>query len=145
MTHIPYKGVAPAVIGVISGDVDFILASSPGVMSQVKAGKARAIAVSSAKPSSLIPGLPSIADSGVPGYAYENWWAIFAPGKTPAAIVSTINVSVNKVLASAEMQQLLEREGAQAAIMNVAQLADFLPKEIASYRKMAQAAGMKPE
>jgi tripartite-type tricarboxylate transporter receptor subunit TctC len=145
MTHVPYKGVAPAVVGVISGDVDFILASSPGVMSQVKAGKARAIAVSSAQPSPLIPGLPSIADSGVPGYAYENWWGMFAPGKTPAAVVSTINTSVNKVLTSAEMKQLLEREGAEATVMSVAQLADFLPKEIANYRKMAQAAGMKPE
>jgi len=145
MTHVPYKGVAPAVVGVISGDVDFILASSPGVMSQVKAGKARAIAVSSARPSPLVPGLPSIAESGVPGYAYENWWGMFAPGKTPANVVGTINAAVNKVLASPEMKQLLEREGAEAAIMSVAQLADFLPKEIASYRKMAQAAGMKPE
>ncbi|HUP93633.1 MAG TPA: tripartite tricarboxylate transporter substrate binding protein [Burkholderiales bacterium] len=145
MTHIPYKGVAPAVVGVISGDVDFILASSPGVMAQVKAGKARAIAVSSAKPTPLIPGVPAIAESGVPGYAYENWWGLFAPSKTPGSVVATINASVNKVLASAEMKQLLEREGAEAAPVSVAQLADFLPKEIASYRKMAQAAGMKPE
>ena len=70
---------------------------------------------------------------------------MFAPGKTPAGVVGTLNAAVNKVLASAEMKQLLEREGAEAAIMSVAQLADFLPKEIASYRRMAQAAGMKPE
>lgn len=145
MTHVPYKGVAPAVIALISGEVDAILASSPGVMAQVKAGKARAIAVSSAKPTPLLPGLPSIAESGLPGFAYENWWGLFAPGKTPPNVVSTINAAVNKVLASAEMRQLLEREGAEAAILSVAQLADFLPTEIASYRKMAQAAGMKPE
>jgi tripartite-type tricarboxylate transporter receptor subunit TctC len=145
MTHIPYKGIAPAVVGLISGDVDAILASSPGVMTQVKAGKARAIAVSSAKPSPLVPGLPAIAESGVPGYAYENWWGLFAPARTPASIVGTINAAVNKVLARADMKQLLEREGAEAAPMSVAQLADLLPTEIASYRKMAQAAGMKPE
>jgi tripartite-type tricarboxylate transporter receptor subunit TctC len=145
MTHIPYKGIAPAVVGLISGDVDAILASSPGVMTQVKAGKARAIAVSSAKPSPLVPGLPAIAESGVPGYAYENWWGLFAPARTPASIVGTINAAVNKVLARADMRQLLEREGAEAAPMSVAQLADLLPTEIASYRKMAQAAGMKPE
>jgi tripartite-type tricarboxylate transporter receptor subunit TctC len=114
-------------------------------MAQVKAGKARAIAVTSAKPTPLIPGVPAIAESGVPGYAYENWWGLFAPSKTPGSVVATINASVNKVLASAEMKQLLEREGAEAAPMSVAQLAEFLPKEIASYRKMAQAAGMKPE
>ena len=145
MTHVPYKGVAPAVIAVISGEVDFILGSSPGVMSQVKAGKARAIAVTSLKPTPLVPGLPSIAESGVPGYSYENWWGLFAPGRTPASVVSTLNAAVNKVLVSAEMKQLLEREGAEAVPMSVAQLADFLPREIASYRKMAQAAGMKPE
>jgi tripartite-type tricarboxylate transporter receptor subunit TctC len=145
MTHVPYKGIAPAVVGLISGDVDCILASSPGVMAQVKSGKARAIAVSSAKPTSLVPGLPSIAESGVPGYAYQNWWGLFAPARTPASIVSTVNAAVNKILASAEMKQLLEREGAEAAPMSVAQLADLLPTEIANYRKMAQAAGMKPE
>jgi tripartite-type tricarboxylate transporter receptor subunit TctC len=144
MTHVPYKGVAPAVVALISGEVDAILASSPGVMAQVKAGKARAIAVSSARPSPLLPGLPAIAET-LPGYAYENWWGLFAPGRTPGNVVSTINAAVNKVLASAEMKQLLAREGAEAAITSVAQLADFLPAEIASYRKMAQAAGMKPE
>lgn len=145
MTHIPYKGIAPAVIGLIGGNVDAIIASSPGVMTQVKAGKARAIAVTSAEPTPLIPGLPSIAQSGLPGYAYENWWGLAVPAKTPAAIVSTLNTGINKVLVSAEMKQLLDREGAAAAPMTVAQLADLLPKEIALYRKMAQAAGMKPE
>lgn len=145
MTHVAYKGVAPAVVALISGEVDAILASAPGVMAQVKAGKARAIAVSSAKPTPLVPGLPAIAESGVPGFTYENWWSLLAPSKTPASVVATINAAVNKVLASPEMKQLLEREGAEAAIVSVAQLADFLPKEIASYRKMAQASGMKPE
>jgi tripartite-type tricarboxylate transporter receptor subunit TctC len=145
MTHIPYKGIAPAVVGLISGEIDAILASSPGVMSQVKAGRARAIAVSSAEPTPLIPGVPSIAQSGIPGFAYENWWGLLAPARTPGNIVSTINAAVNKILTSAEMRQLLDREGAAADPMSVAQLADLLPKEIALYRKMAQTAGMKPE
>jgi len=145
MQHIPYKGIAPGVIALVSGEVDAIIASSPAVMSQVKAGKARAIAVSSAKPTPLIPGLPAIAESGVPGFTYENWWGLFAPAGTPASIVSTLNSAVNKVLVSAEMKQLLEREGAEAAPMTVAQLADLLPKESGRYRKAAQAAGLKPE
>ncbi len=145
MTHIPYKGIAPGVVALISGEVDAIIASSPAVMSQVKAGKARAIAVSSLKPTPIVPGLPAIAESGVPGFTYENWWGIFAPAGTPANIVSTINAGVNKVLAGAEMRQLLEREGAEGAPMSVAQLADLLPREIARYRKAAQEAGLKPE
>jgi tripartite-type tricarboxylate transporter receptor subunit TctC len=145
MTHIPYKGIAPAVVALISGEIDAVIASSPAVMSQVKAGKARAIAVTSLKPTPLVPGLPTIAESGLPGFTYENWWGLFAPAGTPASIVNTINTSVNKVLVSAEMKQLLDREGADAAPMTVAQLADLLPKEIARYRKASQEAGLKPE
>ncbi len=145
MTHIPYKGIAPGVIALVSGEVDAIIASSPAVMAQVKAGKARAIAVSSAKPTPLVPGLPAIAESGVPGFTYENWWGLFAPTGTPANIVNTLNAAVNKVLVGPEMKQLLEREGAEAAPMSVAQLADLLPKEIARYRKAAKEAGLKPE
>ena len=145
MTHIPYKGIAPGVVALISGEVDAIIASSPAVMTQVKAGKARAIAVSSLKPTPLVPGLPAIAESGVPGFAYENWWGVFAPAGTPSNVVNTINASVNKVLVGAEMKNLLDREGAAAAPMTVAQLADLLPKEIARYRKASQEAGLKPE
>jgi tripartite-type tricarboxylate transporter receptor subunit TctC len=145
MVHIPYKGIAPAVVGLVSGEVDFVMASSPGVMAQVKAGRARAIAVSSAKPSALLPNLPTIAQSGLAGYDYENWWGLLAPAKTPAAALSIINASVNKTLGSAEMKQLLDREGAGADPQSLAQLADLLPREVALYRKMAQLAGMKAE
>lgn len=145
MVHIPYKGIAPAVVGLVSGEVDFVMASSPGVMAQVKAGRARAIAVSSAKPSALLPNLPTIAQSGLAGYDYENWWGLLAPAKTPLAALSIINASVNKTLGSAEMKQLLDREGAGADPQSLAQLADLLPREIALYRKMAQLAGMKAE
>ncbi len=145
MTHVPYKGIAPGVVALISGEVDAIIASSPAVMTQVKAGKARAIAVTSLKPTPLVPGLPAIAESGVPGFTYENWWGLFAPAGTPANVVSTINTSVNKVLVSPEMKQLLDREGAAAAPMTVAQLADLLPKEIARYRKAAKDAGLKTQ
>jgi tripartite-type tricarboxylate transporter receptor subunit TctC len=145
MVHIPYKGIAPAVVGLVSGEVDFVMASSPGVMAQVKAGRARAIAVTSETPSPLIPGVPAIAQSGMPGYSYYNWWGIMAPGKTPAAIIATINGAVNKTLAGADMRQLLDREGAAADAQTVAQLSDLLQREIALYRKMAQMAGMKPE
>ena len=143
--HVPYKGIAPAVVGLVSGEIDFVLASSPGVMAQVKAGRARAIAVSSATPSPLLPGLPSIAQVALAGYAYENWWGLMAPAKTPAAIVTAINAAVNKTLVSADMKQLLDREGASADPQSLAQLADLLPREIALYRRMAQLAGMQAE
>ena len=92
-----------------------------------------------------MPGLPAIAESGVPGFTYENWWGLFAPAGTPPAVVNTINATVNKVLVSPEMKQLFEREGAEGAAMTVAQLADLLPKEVARYRKASKEAGLKPE
>jgi tripartite-type tricarboxylate transporter receptor subunit TctC len=145
MTHVPYKGIAPGVIGLISGEVEAIIASSPAVMAQVKAGKARALGVSSLKPTALVPSIPAIAESGVPGFSYENWWGLFAPAGTPAAIVNQLNAGVNKVLVSPQMKEFLDREGAEAAVMSVSQLADLLPKEIARYRKAAQAAGLEPQ
>jgi tripartite-type tricarboxylate transporter receptor subunit TctC len=144
MTHVPYKGIAPGVVALVSGEVESIIASSPAVMAQVKAGKARALAVSSAKPTPLVPGLPTIA-STVPGFTYENWWGLFAPAGTPANVVSTLNAGVNKVLASPQMKDFLDREGAEAAPMSVAQLAELLPKEIDRYRKAAHAAGLQPQ
>ena len=145
MTHVPYKGIAPGVIALVSGEVEAIIASSPAVMSQVKAGKVRALGVSSLKPTSLVPGLPAIAESGVPGFTYENWWGLFAPKGTPQEIVNQLNAGVNKVLVSPQMKDFLDREGAEAAVMTVAQLSDLLPKEIARYRKAAQAAGLEPQ
>jgi tripartite-type tricarboxylate transporter receptor subunit TctC len=145
MTHVPYKGIAPGVIALVSGEVEAIIASSPAVMAQVKAGKARALGVSSLKPTRLVPGLPAIAESGLPGFAYENWWGLFAPANTPAAIVNQLNAGVNKVLVSPQMKEFLDREGAEAAVMTVSQLADLLPKEIARYRKAAQAAGLEAQ
>jgi len=145
MTHVPYKGIAPGVIALVSGEVEAIIASSPAVMAQVKAGKARALGVSSEKPTPLVPGLPAISQSGVPGFTYENWWGIFAPAGTPGTIVNALNTGVNKVLVSPQMKEFLDREGAEAAPMSVAQLADLLPKEIARYRKAAKAAGLEPQ
>lgn len=120
-----------------------VLAVHPSVPARTV--KARAIAVSSAKPTPLIPGLPAIAESGVPGFTYENWWGLFAPAGTPGAVVNTINAAVNKALVNPGMKQLFDREGAQAAPMSVAELADLLPKEIARYRKAAQTAGITPQ
>jgi tripartite-type tricarboxylate transporter receptor subunit TctC len=145
MQHIPYKGIAPAVVALISGEVDAVIASSPAVMAQVKAGKARALGVSSLKPTPLVPGLPAIAEAGVPGYQYENWWAIFVPAGAPQNVMATLNASINKVLVSPEMKQLLEREGAEAVPMSLAELAKLLPSEIARYRKAALTAGIRPE
>lgn len=145
MTHVPYKGIAPAVVALASGEVDAIIASSPALKPQLQANKVRPIAVSSAHPTPLVPGLPAIAESGVAGFQYENWWALFAPAGTPRDILTTLNTTANKALVSNEMKQFLEREGAETKPASLTELADLLPKEVAHYRKAAQAAGLKPQ
>jgi tripartite-type tricarboxylate transporter receptor subunit TctC len=142
LTHVPYKGIAPAITAVAAGEVEMSIASGPAVMPQVRAGRIRALAVSSKERSPLMPELPAIAQSGVPTYTYELWWGLFAPAGTPADRVNAINATVNKALASDDIKQFLTHEGAEPAPMSVAQLSGLLADEIARYRKAAQEAGI---
>src|SRR6185503_210717 len=79
MTHVPYKGIAPAVTALASGEVEVVISSQAALASQLKAGRVRALAVTSLEPSALFPDLPAAAKAGVPGYSYELWWGLFAP------------------------------------------------------------------
>jgi tripartite-type tricarboxylate transporter receptor subunit TctC len=145
MTHIPYKGVAQAAIALVSGEVEMLFASSPAISPQLKAGRLRALGVTSLQPSPLMPELPAIAQSGVPGYNYELWWALFAPAAITPDRASFINAAVNKIVAGTEMKKFLSNEGAEPWSLAPAQLSDLLPKEIERYRKFAKAAGIEPE
>ncbi len=142
LTHIPYKGISLAMTALASGEVEIVIASAAAVNPQLRAGRVRVLGVTSAAPSPLLPGLPSIAQSGVPGYTYELWWGLFAPAGLPAERMNFINAAVNKSLAGPEMKKFLDTESAEAWIASVAQLKDLLPKEIERYRKAAKEAGI---
>ena len=142
LTHIPYKGISQAMTALASGEVEIVIASAAAVNPQLKAGRVRALGVSSLQPSPLIPGLPAIAQSGVPGYSYVLWWGIFAPAGMPADRISSVNAAVNKALAGAEMKKFLDNESAEAWPATLAQLTDLLPNEIERYKKAAKAAGI---
>jgi tripartite-type tricarboxylate transporter receptor subunit TctC len=145
MTHIPYKGIAPAVTALASGEVEIVIASQAALGAQVKANRVRALAITSLEPSPLFPGLPAAAQAGVPGYSYELWWGIFAPAGMPADRIAAVNGAVNKILATPEMKKFLEGEAAEPWPQSPAQIADLLPKEIARYKKAAQLAGIEPQ
>jgi tripartite-type tricarboxylate transporter receptor subunit TctC len=142
LTHIPYKGISLAMTALASGEVEIVIASAAAVNPQLRAGRVRVLAVTSEKPSALLPGLPSIAQSGLPGYSYELWWGIFAPAGMAADRLNFINAAINKSLAGPEMKKFLDNESAEAWVATVAQLADLLPKEIERYRKAAKEAGI---
>jgi tripartite-type tricarboxylate transporter receptor subunit TctC len=142
LTHIPYKGVAEAAVSVMSGEVEMLFASSPAVSPQVKSGRLRALGVTSLQPSALLPGLPAIAQSGVPGYSYELWWAIFAPAGITAERRDFISAAIGHILASADMKKFLSDQSCEPWLLAGAQLNDLLLNEIERYRKAAKAAGI---
>src|SRR5258706_700752 len=142
LTHIPYKGISQAMTALASGEVEICIASAAAVNPQLRAGRVRVIAITSEKPTSLLPGLPTVAQSGVPGYTYELWWGLFAPTDLSAERINFINAAVNKSLAGPEMKKFLENESAEAWVATPAQLADLLPREIERYRKAAKEAGI---
>src|SRR4051812_7296071 len=112
--HVPYRGTAPAVTDVLGGQVEMIMTGVPAVHPHVKAGKLRALGVSSRTPVAALPGVPTIAAT-LPDFEAIQWYGIVAPAATPAAIVERLNVEINRALASAELKARLEVEGADAA------------------------------
>jgi tripartite-type tricarboxylate transporter receptor subunit TctC len=145
MTHVPYKGMSPAVTDVIGGHVDVLIASAPSIYQQVKAGKVRGLGVTSEKPSPVVPDLRPIAEMGVPGYHFELWWGMLAPPKTPPALIEAINAEVNRIISTEEMRQVFAREGAEPAPMPAGEFAATIKREIEGWKKVAAEAGIKAE
>jgi tripartite-type tricarboxylate transporter receptor subunit TctC len=145
MNHVPYKGIAPAVTALASGEVEIVIASAAALNPQIRAGRVRLLGVTTLEPSPLFPNLPSIAQSGVPGYQYELWWGLFAAAGTPQNLIEQINADVNKALASPELQKFIANEGATPWPQTVKQLDGMLVREIERYKKAAQIANIPPQ
>lgn len=145
IVHIPYKGIAPAVTALASGEVEMVISSQSALLPMINAKRVRILGVSSLKPSPLFPGVPSIAQSGAPGFEYHLWWGLFTPAGTPAETIGIINAAVNKILATADTKKFLDTQGVEPWPQSPAQIADLLPKEIARYKKAMEVAGIAPQ
>jgi tripartite-type tricarboxylate transporter receptor subunit TctC len=145
MTHVPYKGMNPAVTDIIGGHVDVLIASAPSIYQHVKAGKIRGIGVTSLGPSSVVPDLQPIASMGLPSYSFELWWGVLAPPGTPSEIVEKVNADMNRILATPEMKEVFLREGAEPSTMSPAQFAKTIQQEIEGWKRVAKRADIKPE
>ena len=108
MLHVPHKGMAPALTDLMSGQVQVLLVSLPSVTGQMKSGRLRALAVSTAKRSAFMPELPTVAESGVPGYDVSLWWGVFAPSKTAKPVMDRLNAEIHKAMSSEAMKKLNE-------------------------------------
>ncbi len=145
IVHVPYKGVAPALTDLMGGHTQLVMTSLPSAMTQVQAGRLKALAVGSEKRSSFMPEMPTIAESGVPGYMAEFWWGLAAPSKTPADIVNRLATELTRALQSPELKQRFATEGAEPSVMSREQFTGFVKNEITRWRKVAQDTGIKPE
>jgi tripartite-type tricarboxylate transporter receptor subunit TctC len=143
MTHVPYKGSAPAITDLMGGQVQLMFDNLPSSLQQIKAGKLHAIAVTSAQRAPALPNIPTIAESGLPGFEASSWFGILAPAGTPPAIVARINADVNQWLQSAEAKDKLLAQGAVAAGGTPADFAAHIRTETEKWAKVVKISGAK--
>ena len=142
---VPFKGGGPAMIDVLGGHSQLLMNSYLASLSHVRSGKLRALGVSDTRRSHLLPGVPTIDKSGVPGYQAANWWGIAVPAGTPKPIVERLNKELNAVLASDEVKKIFDEQGAVAVPMSVAEFGKFYDDEVVKWGKVVKAANIKPE
>ena len=140
--HVPFKGTAPALVALLGGQVDFQIADVAAIP-HMRAGKLRALAVTTARPSALVPGVPSVAESGVPGFDVPSATGILAPAGTPREVVAKINSAINRALATGEVRQRLNAQGFEPTPATPEEFAAFLASEVRKYARVIQEAGVR--
>jgi tripartite-type tricarboxylate transporter receptor subunit TctC len=145
MSHIPYRGTAPSVTDLLGGQVDATFTGAPAVIPHIRSGRLRALAVSSPARIAALPEVPTVAESGYPGFEADQWYGIVAPAGTPAEMVARLNVAINKALASPEVAQQLATEGALPMQATPKAFADLIAAEIPRWREVVRAGNVKPE
>ena len=139
-THVPYKGGAPALNDLLGGHVAIYVSSLPQVLQLAKTGQARALAVTSAKRTALLPDVPTLEEAGIPGFDLSSWWGIVGPAGMPADVVNALNTAIGKQLDSPELKTILSAEGAEAATMTPQQFGDLMRSETERWIKVAHEA-----
>jgi tripartite-type tricarboxylate transporter receptor subunit TctC len=143
--HIPYNGNGPAGTAVVAGQVEILFGSLPALLAQAKSGRARAIAVGTPKRSASLPDVPTVAESGYPGFDASLWLALFAPAGTPAPIVERLQKEVAAAVRAPDTRETLDKNGAEPLTSTPAELAAMMKDGVGKYAKVVKAAGVKPE
>ncbi len=145
MLHVPYKSTAQKNMDVISGQIDMMFAAPPSVTAHIRAGQMRALAVSGAKRSSVLPELPTVAEAGVAGYEFASWNGLFAPAGTANEIIVKLNQEMQKALGNADVKARLAGDGADPAGNSPAEFAAYVKSEIGKYAKLVAATAIPKE
>jgi tripartite-type tricarboxylate transporter receptor subunit TctC len=145
LVHVPYKGTGPALTAMLAGEVHVQLIGISSVVPHMKTGRMRALAVSGAKRSAAAPGVPTVAESGVPGYAFDVWYGLLFPAKTPRAIVEKTAAETNRILKSPAVAQRFAAIGLEPAGSTSGEFAQLLRSETAKWRKVVKEANIRVE
>jgi len=145
MVHVPYKGSSQAAVGLITGDAQIMFSAPAAVIPQMKEGRLRAIAVSGTTRSLVLPDVPTIAESGLPGYDATSWYGFLAPAGTPRAAISRLGDETMKALTAADLKERLLGQGVEPAKGGVEEFTGFLAAEILKWAQVIKAAGIPPQ
>ena len=140
-THVPYKGGSPAITDLIGGQIDFLFTTIPGALPHIKAGTLRALAVTSPQRSPALPDIPTMAESGLPGFQALSWHGVVAPAGMPDAVVQKLNAALSGALVAPAVHQRLMEEGAQASNVNTAAFGAFIQSEIVAWAQAVKDSG----
>ncbi|MEO8441753.1 MAG: tripartite tricarboxylate transporter substrate binding protein [Betaproteobacteria bacterium] len=143
LVHVPYKGTGPVTTAVISGEIHMQIANVASLLPSVKAGRLRALAVTGVHRAKIVPDLPTMAEAGVPGYEFDNWYGLWAPAGTPVAIVKKINEEVNRAIASPALQARFAESGIETMGGSPERFAAYLAGELKKWNAVARDAGIK--
>ena len=143
MVHIPYKGSALITNDLIGGQLDVVFSDMAVVLPHVKSGRLRALAVTGPKPTPLVPGVPTIAESGVPGFAITSWWGVLAPTGTPEPIITRLNTELIRILQLADVKERFANLGVETVTSTPAEFGAFIKTEIVKYTKLTNELGIK--
>jgi len=141
MIHVPYKGSGPAIIGLLGGEIDFMFDSLSSSLAQIRAGKFRAIAMASARRSRILPDVPTVAESGVPGFDVSVWYSVLAAAGTPAPIVQKLNAEIIRAMRAPEVKEKIEGFGYDIVGSTPEQLDSFIKSEIVRWGKVVKDSG----
>lgn len=145
MTHIPYKGLGPALIDLVGGRVEMIISTMASALPQLKSGKLRPLAVTTVKRSAFFPEVPTMIEAGVPGYDFTTWYALVVPAGTPQPVIARINAELAKIAAAPAVREQFAAQGLETAHTGVAEARNYLRSEVEKWGKVIKASGARPD
>ena len=145
LTHIPYKGTAPGLTDVVANQVQVMISALPGSVPFINSKRVIALATTGAKRSAFLPDLPTLSESGVPGYQFDTWYGLHAPAKVPKEIINKLNAEIVKALSRPEAKDQLFKQGLEVLITTPEEFTKFVRAEVAKMARIIKASGAKPE